>query len=120
MNELVHGINNDIVNAHSERRFRMSCTAKVSFRTGTGGADPLGSFGPSVKIRAWLAINCLQPVNFEPEVTLTLCLGDNKVNEMRHITLYCTGTDTIVIRQRLPSLSSGIPCFYVGSIMYRY
>ena len=31
MNKLVHEINDDIVNAHSEWRFRMSCTAKVSF-----------------------------------------------------------------------------------------
>ena len=30
-NELVYKINHGVVNTHSERRFRMSCTAKVSF-----------------------------------------------------------------------------------------
>ena len=45
MNELVHEINNAIVNAHSERRFRMSCTAKVSFCTYDRGGNYIGIFG---------------------------------------------------------------------------
>ena len=44
-NELVYKINHDVVNTHSERRFRMSCTAKVSFCAYYRGGNYIGIFG---------------------------------------------------------------------------
>ena len=44
-NELVYEINRDVVHTHSERRFRMSCTAKVSFCAYYRGGNYIGIFG---------------------------------------------------------------------------